>query len=311
MKKTHPYNGLFVVFEGIDGCGKTTQANHFEELLTWLLHSGYEPQNLSFENKNIIRLREPGSTSVSESIRSILLGEYDLNKKTNSLLFYAARSDLLEKVVVPSLKKGNVVLMDRFYHSTTAYQSAQGMNKNFLDALREEIVENVMPDTALYYNISIETSEQRRNIRVEDDSNEQEYTSYDRETREFFEKVKSSYKEMVSNKELVSVDANNNPEQVFFDTVNSILPSLQAYLKRVGSSHKLASADSSNLKEELFKDLDLRMYKSFFPRMAEYEYRYKNKPFEELDRYEQSLKYKGEDLEVVQGFYNQLKKEVS
>jgi dTMP kinase len=101
---------MFISFEGIDGSGKTTQIKMLEEYL-------------SSEKIEFISLREPGGTEFSELIREILLSKKNkLNGISELFLFEAARSDLTEKVIVPALEAGKVVLCDRFYDSTFAYQ---------------------------------------------------------------------------------------------------------------------------------------------------------------------------------------------
>jgi dTMP kinase len=101
---------MFISFEGIDGCGKTTQKK--------LLEKYFEQQEIPY-----ISLREPGGTEFSEEIRNLLLSKkYELNSISELFLFEAARADLTEKVIIPALEAGKVVLCDRFYDSTFAYQ---------------------------------------------------------------------------------------------------------------------------------------------------------------------------------------------
>ena len=111
MTRTNKETGLFITFEGIDGSGKSTQAAKFAETL---LNSGIE----------IVSVRDPGGTRVSESIRKVLLdaSNIGMSSVTELLLYEAARSQLVEETIKPALAKGGIVICDRFYDSTTAYQ---------------------------------------------------------------------------------------------------------------------------------------------------------------------------------------------
>ena len=108
----------FITLEGIDGCGKSTQARL---LAAALEHAGCA----------VLRLREPGGTEISEKIRALLLDPANaaMSETCELLLFEAARAQLVEEVIVPALAAGQVVVCDRFYDSTTAYQAfADGLD---------------------------------------------------------------------------------------------------------------------------------------------------------------------------------------
>jgi len=103
MSKVKHKKGLFITFEGIDGCGKTTQA---VMAYRYLLTHGYKAK----------LLREPGSTETAEKIREILLDKkLSINSVTELLLYEAARAEITSKEIAPELAKGNVVICDRFY----------------------------------------------------------------------------------------------------------------------------------------------------------------------------------------------------
>lgn len=103
----------FIVFEGLDHVGKTTQLDKAETYLR-------------LQGADVVRFREPGGTEVGERIRSILLEErkdgVDLHPKTELMLFFASRVQLLYTKIIPSLKEGKTVLLDRYYYSSAAYQ---------------------------------------------------------------------------------------------------------------------------------------------------------------------------------------------
>ena len=103
--------GKFIVFEGIDGSGKSTQ---MQLLKDWFEAAG----------QRVTVVREPGGTALSEKIRQLLLdhGSYDLHPRAEALLFSTARSQLVHEIIIPALERGEVVLCDRYADSTIAYQ---------------------------------------------------------------------------------------------------------------------------------------------------------------------------------------------
>ncbi len=115
--------GRFITFEGGDGCGKSTIA----KLLC---------ERLREQGKDVLLLREPGSTQVGEKIREILLDcNMDINARTELLLYEAARSQMVHEVVKPSVEAGKIVICDRFNDSTMAYQGyARGLGKDIVSA---------------------------------------------------------------------------------------------------------------------------------------------------------------------------------
>ena len=115
---TNKKHGLFITFEGVDACGKSTQV----ELLYDYLRNN---------DKEVIRLRDPGATPISEAIRNILLDNKNaaMSPWTELLLYEAARAQMVEESIRPALDSGVIVLCDRFYDSTTAYQGhARGLD---------------------------------------------------------------------------------------------------------------------------------------------------------------------------------------
>ena len=128
-----------ITFEGIDGVGKTTQINLFLE-------------KLKNNNLDYVLFREPGGTPFSEKIRSILLD--NSNKMSNlseTLLFLAARSDLVNKKIKPNLKNDFYVICDRFLDSTLAYQGyGRGLNIDLLDSLNNFITLLPISSASLY-----------------------------------------------------------------------------------------------------------------------------------------------------------------
>ena len=146
--------GYFISFEGIDGSGKSTQI----ELLAKFL------KNLSFE---VVITREPGGSVGGEQIRNLLLqGETDRwSAETEILLFTAARRDHLERIILPALGDGKIVICDRFTDSTRMYQGIRGSNlRNLVELLNEKVIK-CDPDLTIIIDINPETALKRAKSR--------------------------------------------------------------------------------------------------------------------------------------------------
>ena len=140
----------FITFEGIDGCGKTTQI----ELLSNYLNS--------IKKQNII-IREPGGTNISEQIRKILLDKNNnINSYTETLLFLSSRSQLINEVIQENIKKNKFILCDRFTDSTLAYQGyGRGLDINLLESLNKFATKNIKPDLTFILDITLSESKKR------------------------------------------------------------------------------------------------------------------------------------------------------
>ena len=150
MKK----KGFFITFEGIDGSGKSTQ---IQKLAKFLEDNGFD----------IIITREPGGSIGGEEIRNLLLqGEVDRwSAETEILLFTAARRDHLERIILPALQDGKIVICDRFTDSTRMYQGMRGPKlRDLVDNLTEEVI-NCDPDLTLIIDIDPEISLRRAKSR--------------------------------------------------------------------------------------------------------------------------------------------------
>lgn len=138
---------MLISFEGIDGSGKSTQ---IQLLSNYLIESGFE----------LLNVREPGGTEFSEAIREILLSEkYDITAIAELMLFDSARSQLIHEVIKPALEKGKIVICDRFFDSTTAYQGyGRGIDLSSVEIINHVAVNGLKPDITFFLDISIETS---------------------------------------------------------------------------------------------------------------------------------------------------------
>ena len=150
MKK----KGYFISFEGIDGSGKSTQIQKLAEFLGAL-------------DFDIVITREPGGSVGGEEIRNLLLqGNVDRwSAETEILLFTAARRDHLERIILPALKEGKIVICDRFTDSTRMYQGMRDANlRNLVDTLNEKVI-NFDPDLTIIIDINPEISLKRAKSR--------------------------------------------------------------------------------------------------------------------------------------------------
>lgn len=150
--------GRFITVEGIDGCGKSTQARLLVEDLE---RAGYD----------VLALREPGGVAISEKIRALLLDptNAEMSATCELLLYEAARAQLVHEVVAPALAEGRVVVCDRFYDSTTAYQGyAGGVPLDAVTRANELAVGACAPDLTLVFDIDPALAAERTVSRTQD-----------------------------------------------------------------------------------------------------------------------------------------------
>lgn len=135
--------GLFITFEGLEGCGKTTQAKMlFDFLIKQKIPSIYT--------------KEPGGTKIGDKIRKILLDQKNdgMDYKTEMLLFLASRAENVRLIILPALEEGKVVISDRFYDSTTAYQGyGRGIDLKNIKHLNSLVVGKAVPDLTFVLDI--------------------------------------------------------------------------------------------------------------------------------------------------------------
>ena len=185
-------DGLFVTFEGIDGCGKTTQVTALRD-------------SLEAKGARVIVIREPGATFIGEKIRSILLDNANsgMSSETEVLLYEAARAQIVSEVIRPALLAGKVVICDRFYDSSVAYQGyARGLPLESIDSLNQFATGGLEPDLTFLLDLPAEAALERMNVRV---------GSHDRleiEGLGFMEKVRAGYLELAGkHARIIKLDA--------------------------------------------------------------------------------------------------------
>jgi dTMP kinase len=144
---------MFITFEGLDCSGKTTQATRFTERLR------------AANGSEVVFLREPGGTAISERVRTILLDRKhgEMDPLTELMLFSASRAQLVREVIRPALQRGAHVVCDRYYDSTTAYQGyGRGMSLDAIRAVNNIATGDLVPDLTVLVDITPEEIERRR-----------------------------------------------------------------------------------------------------------------------------------------------------
>ena len=199
-------NFQFISFEGIEGCGKSTQAKKLYEY---------------FLSKQIdcLLTREPGGSLAGEKIRGILLDEEidKLSAKSELLLNFAARIEHVEKIIKPALKSGKIVICDRFVDSTFAYQgSAMGIAFEEIEKIQKIAIGEFMPDITFLINVSVDEAFARISSRGNNNR-------YEKLGNEFHQKVCEGFFELAKkNSRINIVDGTQNQQQVFQKILNII-----------------------------------------------------------------------------------------
>lgn len=214
--------GLFITFEGVEGSGKTTQIRRLKRYLT---------------EKGIpcVVTREPGGSSIGERVRQILLDpdHVQIAPLTELLLYEAARAQHVEEVIKPLLKKGTVILCDRFADASLAYQGyGRGLDLRLIKKLNRLAADRIQPDVTFLLDCPIKVGlkraidrNQRAKMRKED--------RFERERLSFHRRVRKGYLALAREnaRRLKLIDAGAGEEKVF-ETIRQIVDELMA--RRVG-----------------------------------------------------------------------------
>ncbi len=198
--------GRFVVLEGIDGCGKTTQ---IEALRNWLPNSGLMPRTA-----DVVVTREPGGTAFGEALRELLLHPpaHQVPGERAELLLYAAdRAQHVAERIEPSLAAGHWVLSDRFSGSTAAYQGfGRGLPLEAIHQLEQFATHGLQPDLTLWLDVPLEESLQRRNRRT----NERLEDRIEAEGQAFLKRVHNGFQTLAEGAGWWRVAAMGHPSEV-------------------------------------------------------------------------------------------------
>lgn len=198
---------MFITFEGIDGSGKSTQIELVE---AWLRREGYD----------VLVRREPGGTELGEAIRDILLDPrwHNMHGRAEYLLYSASRAQLVEEVIRPHLQRPRaVMLLDRYYDSSTVYQGAgRELGEAVLRRIHPFVTGDLIPDLTLYLDVDWATSLARR---VSGTPDRLEQNAHD-----FFDRVRAAYHALcvAEPARVIRIDANRSISDVFEDLKREI-----------------------------------------------------------------------------------------
>ncbi len=197
--------GLFITFEGADGCGKTTQLNLLSDYLK--------------NKRDVIITREPGAKGLGEKLREILLNyDGDIAPQCESFLFLADRAQHIEQIVKPAVSEGKIVLCDRHTDSTVAYQGyGRGLNLEEIHYLNTLATGGLKPDLTVVFDVDIETSLSR----VGSEKDRMEAAGID-----FFNRVRNGYLEIAKQEpqRVKVIDAAKSIDEVFNDLLKLVTP---------------------------------------------------------------------------------------
>ena len=204
---------MFLSFEGIDCCGKTTQAKLLVE-------------KLKDQNREVLFLREPGGTEISEQIRQILLHKKNLKMTqiAELLLFSASRAQLVSEVIKPALAKKTIVLTDRFVDSTTAYQGyGRGLHHGGVKGINSIATNGLMPKKTFFIDITTQEMYQRRQ------ASHQEIDRMEMSNEEFYQRVRDGYLQLAKEEpsRFVTIDGKQPIDaihDIIWKEVDGLLP---------------------------------------------------------------------------------------
>lgn len=201
-------NGLFITFEGTEGSGKTTI---IERVVTYLEEKGI----------NVIKTREPGGIKIAEQIRNVILdvNNTDMDIITEALLYAASRRQHLVEKVLPYLKKGYIVICDRFIDSSLAYQGyARGIGIDKVYNINLSATDGILPDYTFYIDVTPEVGLARIS------SNNREQNRLDLENINFHHLVYEGYKEVEKKfpERFININGERTVDEVFNDVINKL-----------------------------------------------------------------------------------------
>ena len=190
------FSGKFIVLDGPDGCGKSTQS---AMLVSWLAENGIDTESF----------RDPGATAIGEKIRQVLLNPDHIAMSTPAevLLYMAARTQLLAEKIAPALKKGKCVVLDRWLSSTCAYQGyAGGFGMDKVIKIAADSLERTWPDLTIILDVDLETASRRLNRALD---------RMERKGDGYHQKVRQGFLELAKNRDgFVVIDAAEDIETV-------------------------------------------------------------------------------------------------
>lgn len=197
---------MFISLEGIEGAGKTSQ---IDNIVAFMTARGYA----------CVTTREPGGTEIGSQIRGILLNpeSCDLNADAELLLYVADRVQHIKTVIEPNLKANRVVICDRFYDATMAYQGyARGLDKSLIGNLHQLVCGNLTPDVTLLFDLDPEVGLERAWREINNGGRTDQESRFEKEKLAFHEKVRQGYLNLARSEpdRFSIIDAGQDPHRV-------------------------------------------------------------------------------------------------
>ena len=213
--------GLFITFEGNDGCGKTTVSTKVYD-------------SLKEKGELVVYTREPGGNDIAEQIRAVILDPNNtaMDARTEALLYAASRRQHLTEKILPALAEGKIVLCDRFIDSSLAYQGiGRGIGMDEVLQINEFAIENHMPDATIFLSVSLETGWKRVSQRGQLDRLDQESREFHQRVAEGYEQVKARFAQR-----MIVIDAEADMETVFAQALHHTEEIINKYDKTAACS---------------------------------------------------------------------------
>lgn len=210
---------MFITFEGIEGCGKTTQVERLADRL--------DKHGIKY-----VKTLEPGGTAIGNNIRKILLDSKNTNlfPLTELVLYIADRAQHMAEIIIPALKQNRWVICDRFFDATVAYQGfGRGQDMDLINRLNEIATQCIEPDITILMDCPEEIGLSRALERNRDLSQEDQ-ARFEKEKMEFHKKVREGYLKLAAmNKDrIIIVDASQNIDHVEKDIMKIVRPHMTA-----------------------------------------------------------------------------------
>ena len=200
-------SGLFITMEGTDGAGKSTQLNL---LSNYLKNKGF----------NVIFVREPGGTKISEKIRDIILDidNQEMHYMTETLLYASSRAQLVNQVILPELKKGSVVLCDRFVDSSIVYQGiARHIGIDVVKKINNIATGGLIPDITFFLDLSPKRAIERK-------KEQKELDRLESEKMYFYKNVYNGYQKLIKqdSKRIKVIDATQSIQNIHQNIIDNL-----------------------------------------------------------------------------------------
>ncbi|CAI2573898.1 Thymidylate kinase [Apilactobacillus kunkeei] len=212
--------GKFITFEGTDGAGKTTILNMVLDYLKEEM------------GDKLVTSREPGGNPIAESIREVILDRknVDMDKRTEALLYAAARRQNIEQTVKPAIADNKLVICDRYLDSSIAYQGGgREIGEDTINEMNQFATEGFLPDLTIYFNLPVEEGLKR----IAKNRAEEEVDRLDVETIDFHNRVHAAYQRLAkaNPKRIKSVDATQSIDAVYQNVLEILQPYLNEFKK--------------------------------------------------------------------------------